>query len=133
MNTQTHEFSALGETEPRLAKLTGFDPEGWPLVDDACPSKSLVTLDRSLIGSDVVVTELPGDPSRMLIIGVIQAPVPERDQGKTIIEADRELVLRCGKSSVSLEKSGKVTIRGKQLLSRADGQNRVQGANVSLN
>lgn len=133
MNTQTHEFSDLETSEPRLAKLTGFDTDGWPLVNDACPSRSLVALDRSLVGSDVVVTRFPGDPSRMLIIGVIQPPVQEGNQGKTVIEADRELVLRCGKSSVSLEKGGKITIRGKQLLSRADGQNRVQGANVSLN
>ncbi len=133
MNTQTHDFAALSVPEPRTAKLTGFDADGWPLIDGALLSKSLVSLNRSLIGSEVLVIPLPGDPSRALIIGVIQPPVPEDDQGKTVIEADRELVLQCGKSSISLEKGGKVTVRGKQLLSRADGQNRVQGASVQLN
>ncbi len=68
-----------------------------------------------------------------MIIGVIQDPSAEATRNRTIIEAGDELVLKCGQSSLTLKEDGRITLRGKQVLSRADGQNRVQGASVQLN
>lgn len=133
MDDLSYRYAASHFEEPRLATLSGFDIEGWPIVDDATPARSLVPLSQSLIGHDVVVTALPGNPSMRLILGVIQPPVRSSDDGVTVIDADRALVLRCGKSSLILERGGRIALRGKQVLSRADGQNRVQGATVSLN
>lgn len=54
--------------------------------------------------------------------------------GKRItFDAKEEIVLKCGKASITLTKAGKVIIRGAYLLSRSLGLNRVEGASVKLN
>lgn len=52
---------------------------------------------------------------------------------RLLIEARREMTLRCGKASITMTADGRVTIRGTPVLSRSDGPNRVQGASVQLN
>lgn len=47
--------------------------------------------------------------------------------------AAEKIELRCGKSSLSMDKDGKVVIKGSQLTSRASGLNRVKGAAVKIN
>ena len=47
--------------------------------------------------------------------------------------ASRELVLRCGKASVTLTSDGAVRIRGTDVLSRASATNRIRGGNVQIN
>ena len=44
-----------------------------------------------------------------------------------------QLVLRCGKASITLTKAGKVLIDGSHVLSRSSGVNRVKGGSVQLN
>jgi hypothetical protein len=54
--------------------------------------------------------------------------------GKTIVfDAKDEIQLRCGKSSVTLRKDGKIEIKGTQIVSRASGVNRIKGASVAIN
>ena len=49
------------------------------------------------------------------------------------INADDELVLSCGKSSITLTKSGKVIVRGTKIVSHATGDHKIRGAQISLN
>jgi hypothetical protein len=54
--------------------------------------------------------------------------------GETVtFEAKKEIVLRCGKASVTLTKAGKVLIRGAYLLNRSSGVNRIKGGSVQIN
>jgi hypothetical protein len=54
--------------------------------------------------------------------------------GKRIsFDAKEEIVLRCGKSSITLTKAGKVIIRGAYLLNRSSGVNRIKGGSVQIN
>lgn len=54
--------------------------------------------------------------------------------GKQIsFDAKEQIVLRCGKASITLTKAGKVLIRGTYLLSRSSGANRIKGGSVQLN
>lgn len=55
------------------------------------------------------------------------------DGRKVVIEGEEEVVLRCGESSITLTKAGKIVIRGKYLLSRASGVNRILGGSVQVN
>ena len=55
------------------------------------------------------------------------------DGKKLTIEAEDEILLKCGESSISLNKSGKVVIRGKYVLSRSRGVNRIMGGSVQVN
>lgn len=55
------------------------------------------------------------------------------DGKKILIEGQEEVVLKCGESSITLTKAGKIVIRGKYLLSRAAGINRILGGAVQVN
>lgn len=55
------------------------------------------------------------------------------DGKQLILEGHEEIVLRCGEASITLNKSGKISIRGKYLLSRATGVNRILGGSVQVN
>ncbi|WP_319577112.1 DUF6484 domain-containing protein [uncultured Desulfobacter sp.] len=54
--------------------------------------------------------------------------------GETVtFDAKKEIVLRCGKSSIRLTRAGKVIIRGAYLLNRSSGVNRIKGGSVQIN
>lgn len=55
------------------------------------------------------------------------------DGRQVVIEGQDEIVLKCGESSITLTSAGKIIIRGKYLLSRASGVNRILGGSVQVN
>lgn len=55
------------------------------------------------------------------------------DGRQLVLEGHEEVILRCGEASITLHKSGKISIRGKYLLSRATGVNRILGGSVQVN
>ncbi len=87
---------------------------------------------------------------RPLIVGLIHHPqTPSRNAAKrppplatiearldgerVVLTAEREIELRCGKSSITLTRAGKMLIRGAYLLSRSSGVNRIKGGSVQIN
>jgi hypothetical protein len=63
-----------------------------------------------------------------------QSPLEaEVDGERLVFTAKKEIVLRCGKASITLTRSGKVLIRGAYLLSRSSGVNRIKGGSVQIN
>ena len=55
------------------------------------------------------------------------------DGKKVVIEGHDEVVLKCGEASITLTKAGKIIIRGKYLLNRSTGVNRILGGSVQIN
>jgi hypothetical protein len=55
------------------------------------------------------------------------------DGKRVVIEGQEEIVLSCGESSITLTKAGKILIRGKYLVSRSSGVNRILGGSVQIN
>jgi hypothetical protein len=55
------------------------------------------------------------------------------DGRRVLIQGQEEILLKCGESSITLTKAGKIIIRGKYLLSRASGVNRILGGSVQVN
>lgn len=112
---------------------------------------STVPLSPSDEGRRVLLLFGQGDAERPIVIGcildepVVAEPPAEasarenslpavRADGKRIcMEADEEIVLRCGKSSVVLRKSGEILIKGMKIVSRARGTHKVKGATVQIN
>ena len=86
-----------------------------------------------------------GDPHRPIIIGWLRTREPlasseslgqvgvELDGERLVILAKEQIVLRCGKASITLTKTGKVLIQGAYVSSRSTGVNRVKGGSVQLN
>ncbi len=84
------------------------------------------------------------DPTRPVLMGLVRGPVRGRlpegespevfvDGERVEVEAQRELVLRCGKASITLRANGRVVIRGVYVETRAAGTNRIKGGNVQIN
>ncbi len=111
----------------------------------ALRARSTVDLHGAHMGRQVVLMFEYGDPHRPLVMGVLRegsenalGPHPgsveiDVDGARMIVSAKDELVLRCGKASLTLTKAGKVLIDGTYVLSRSSGVNRVKGGSVQLN
>jgi hypothetical protein len=133
-----HDGPFLGLQGVHRAEIAGLAPDGRAQVLiptlGAAPlvALSLVPVTAASVGRLAAVTMMDDQP---LILGLIQpmAPEVEADGEKLVLEARREMTLRCGKASITMTADGRVTIRGTQVLSRSDGPNRVQGASVQLN
>ena len=55
------------------------------------------------------------------------------DRDRIVLEAKKEVVLRCGKASLTLTADGKIVIKGANLLTTSSGAHRIRGASVSIN
>jgi hypothetical protein len=133
------------------ATLRGFDSEGRPMVSglyqesgDIVHARTTVPLVPEWIGASVVVLCENNDIKRPIIVGVLQQARPQvcpppfqlsvqADGERYVISAEHELILRCGKASITLTRAGKVLIRGAYVLSHSSGVNRVKGGSVQIN
>ena len=50
-----------------------------------------------------------------------------------LIEAKKNLTLKCGEGSITIREDGKILIKGKDLVSHAQRMNRIKGGSVSIN
>lgn len=111
----------------------------------AVRARSVVDLHGPHIGQPVTLVFEHGDPARPIVTGVVRGatgwPLPEppaevqvdADGERLIVSAREQLVLRCGKASITLTKAGKVLIQGSYVSSRSTGVNRIWGGSVQLN
>lgn len=113
---------------------------------EALRARTVVDLHGAHIGQSVVLMFEQGHVHQPIVMGVVrgsQAGWPQEDQPATvdvdadgermIVSAKEQLVLRCGKASITLTKAGKILIDGSYVLSRSSGVNRVKGGSVQLN
>jgi hypothetical protein len=102
-------------------------------------------------GRDVLLIFEAGDPGRPIIVGLMEDPIDSLvamessrqshaepreillDGKRITIEAEEEVVLKCGTGSITLRKDGKIVIKGTHLLSRSSGPNRIKGGSVNIN
>ena len=50
-----------------------------------------------------------------------------------VIEAKKELTLRCGDSVIQLRRDGKLLVKGVEVVSRAKSTNKIKGGSVQIN
>ena len=129
--------------------LDGFDAEGRPLVDypGNAAGSPLPALTTALYGGDAVGRQVAllfaeGDSMRPVIVGLVRPPgevVPggarlaDLDGERLVLKAKQEIVLECGRASITLTRAGKVLVRGTYLSSRSSGAHRIKGASVDIN
>lgn len=111
----------------------------------ATTARSVIDLHGAHIGKAVVLMFDNGDITRPIVMGVLQDssswPAARRpgqvevdaDGERMVVGAGRQLVLRCGAASITLESNGKVAIRGTHVVSEAEGTNCIRGGSVQLN
>lgn len=142
-------FGTLVDVAPDGSLRVASPHTGWTPRE----AVSTVPATRADVGRRVVLAFEGGDPERPVVMGLVQRaePAPSasadaaarlpvgaarrvRVDGDTVtIEADRELELRCGQSSITLRASGEVYLKGVKIVSRARGTHKIKGASVLIN
>jgi len=154
---QSQAESRIYGTAVTRGMLVGFNEHGAPLVDfpanpsaQPIPALSTIVLRYEFGGREAVLTFEDGDPSRPILIGLVQPPLKPAKQvlleetgggpmevladGESIrINGQKEIVLRCGLASITLTRDGKILLRGAYVQSRSSGVNRIKGASVQIN
>jgi hypothetical protein len=136
-----------------IGVLKGFDGNGVPLVafgggirDNFYAARTTIDLTENDIGSEVALVFEHADRRKPIILGLLKPaartpaagsdvrPVEVNLDGRQVrLAADQEIVLSCGKASITLTRAGKVLIKGEYLLSRSAGVNRIKGGSVQIN
>ncbi len=129
-----------------VGRIAALQESGRPLVDfpgntsgKLVPAQSLVALTTKDAGREIALMFENGDPAVPIIVGLFQTlpTAPQReiklDDETIVLSAKKEVVIQCGKSSITLTSAGKVLIRGAYLLSRSSGVNRIKGGSVQIN
>jgi hypothetical protein len=123
---------------------------------------STVSVTRQHLHRQAALLFANGDPRHPVIIGLIHNPLDEMletfevrsvagaetvaeqtasptandvtiDGKRIVIEGREEIVFKCGDASITLTKAGKILIRGKYLMNRSSGVNRIMGGSVQVN
>lgn len=104
--------------------------------------------DKSLVGTSVLIVFEDANPRLPIILGPVWGRISaaaqalsrraiekqsEPDGSSAILEAKEEVLLRCGESSLSMRKDGKIVLKGRTIVSRASRANKIRGASVAIN
>ena len=100
---------------------------------------------ETLVQRQVLVLFEKGDRKLPIIVGVIAAsstsayleaarPQTARIDGKRVVlDAAEEIVLQCGKGSLTLTADGRIVLKGTDIVSRALRTNKIKGGSVNIN
>jgi Domain of unknown function (DUF6484) len=142
-----------------IGTLAGFARDGEALIDlpdnesfRRTPARSCIRLASSDVGKEAVLLFEGGDCGLPIIVGLLQPRASEAGattrvgiasaarsrevelDGKNIeLTAQETITLRCGDASITLNRDGKIVIRGMHVVSHAAGVNRIRGGSVQLN
>jgi len=146
--------SRVNEPAPMLGvvvgTIVGLSGDDVPLVnyprqaDSAgIRCRTIVEIRADHVGRSALLMFEGGDPGRPIIIGCLREPVEQPLQRATVeVEADGrrltvcandQIVLRCGKASITLTKAGKVIMQGEYISQRSAGVIRIKGGCVEIN
>lgn len=147
----------------RVGKIVNVDESGQAFVDFPGNTQGPVSarftnsikpgmLQKTVSADrDVLLVFENNDPGLPIIIDTLYSLVDEITESTTIaleterpkdvmidgkrvtFDAKEEIVLRCGKASITLNRSGKIVIKGAYLLSRSSGMNKIKGGAVHIN
>lgn len=147
----------------RIGRVVRIDEGGQVFVDfsgsnsgpmlaratSSAKADLLSTVDPA--GREVLLTFINNDPRLPVIVDTMHSLIDEiakpssewldkeepqeviMDGKRIVFEAEQEIVLKCGKASITLTRVGKVLIRGEYVLSHSSGENRIRGGSVSVN
>jgi hypothetical protein len=121
-----------------------------PLIDRAIATRRgvLLQFERGKLDRPIIVGLLQEQPtllSELLAGGAKAAPPaptqPARksqseaklDGKRVVLEAENEIELRCGDSSITLSRDGKIIVKGAYVETYSRGVNRIKGGAVKIN
>lgn len=95
-----------------------------PLNGD--PSQPVITSIEDTFLQDILVTGIRNDADRLMVESLMAGK-------EVVIEAQHQIVLKCGKGRIIIKSDGRIVIEGTDVLSLSWGPNRLKGSNVELN
>ena len=146
-----------------IARLTARGESGelvitLPWSREPTVARAMAAIGEGDVGGEVAVLFEGGEPRRPVVKGRMHVSTPvavratpeaseaslaptdttpspdvEADGERLVFSAEKEIVLRCGQSSITLTRAGKILIRGAYVLTRSSGVNRIQGGSVQIN
>jgi len=149
-STSARSAPSLVPCETILARLVALGPDGDPWIscagerDEPRRARTTVALAPTSVGRDVLVC-FAGQDRIPVVLGVLIAPgdllgeaaasSPDLliDRQRIVLSAQQEVVLRCGKATITLTTDGKVAIKGADIVSTAGRVNRIRGGAVKIN
>jgi Domain of unknown function (DUF6484) len=147
-NSANEKLVSIGLPSVIIGRIAAILESGEPLVDfpgnasgKLVSARSLVPIAAAEIGREVALSFEDGDAAMPIIAGLLQtpkfAPHPQfevkLDDEFLVLSAKKEIVIRCGKASITLTSAGKVLIQGEYVLSRSSGVNKIRGGSIQLN
>ena len=138
----------------RLGRLVGL-VNSEPIVEvegQRQRARTCVRLDATMLNREVVIAR--PDSGEVVILGVLQAAVAaqsaanggerapgisatrlgvEIDGNQLVLSAKSRITLRCGEALLIMDETGRVSIRGRTIVSHASGVNRIRGGAIQLN
>lgn len=124
---------------------------GMPLVDfpgnltqHAVAALTTIPLSQEHLGREVALLFAEGNLAKPVVMGLIRTDlessaqknrplVAQVDDEKIVLSAEKEIVLNCGKATITLTRAGKIIIRGAYIVSRAAGVNCIKGGSIQMN
>lgn len=125
--------------------------------DEAIRARATVPLSTRDIGAEVALIFEGGNPTSPIIVGRLLRPgdgLDDPDDGTTQVDlapapmtvsvdngaedvvdiaGKEQVVIRCGRASITLTRAGKILLRGAYISSRSSGANRIKGGSIHLN
>lgn len=92
-------------------------------LDEIIENFELVAEKTETVTNSAVNTEIAKHPADDVYL----------DGKRVVLEGKEEVVFKCGDASITLTRTGKILIRGKYLLNRSTGVNRIMGGSVQVN
>lgn len=143
----------------RVGKLVRWSQTEGPIIDHGSnphgpiAARTTVRLDEDIAAQaieseqEVLLVFEAERSDRPIIVGLLreakgpsEADAEATDElvavvdGKRIaLEAEEEIVLRCGEASITLQRDGRVVVRGAYVETRSKGVNRIKGGMVRIN
>jgi len=142
---QPEELYACSIDGIRIGKIFSIKEAGQILVDysdnpfDPLNARALIDVTSDDVDKIVLLSFENNDPKHPIIVGLIRNKAVNTvkdvivDGKKIVFDAEKEIELRCGKSSLIMRKDGRIVIKGTHLASRASSVNKIKGAAVRIN
>jgi len=158
--SSTTESSAPPEGA-RIGRIVAFDGSQVKVQHDGLPGASLAARVSAALPDEALAAAARsrqeglllfegGDPSRPVLVSLLRSatplidevlagPLPARrkmarvDGVQVAIEGQEEVVLRCGRASLTLRRDGKILLRGVNVVSQADEVQKIRGGKVQIN
>ena len=157
-NASLHQDDNQSITGTVIGEIMGFENSNgitevfvtYPGSPYRTPLLALTTVDvtKNDLGKHAALSFDQGNPSRPIIMGIIKNThkvseleldrqndevTATLDGDRVKLSAENEIVLKCGKSSITLTKAGKIILRGEYIVSRSTGVNSIKGGSVKIN